>query len=129
MSFLGKLFKLPERKKAFVSIATEERIKREWEEINLLMSRKGPSHLRQALIKADKCLDNALRDVVEGESMGDRLKSAKDRFSPEIYDKIWKSHKVRNNLIHEAGYEPPYYVVTEAVENLKEGLTALGITL
>jgi len=105
---------------------TVDNIKREWEKIDLLLKQKSPSQLRQALISADKCLDNALRDIVLGETMGDRLKNSANKFDELTYDKIWKAHKVRNNLVHEAGYEPPHFVVTEAVENLKTGLKDLG---
>ena len=105
---------------------TIDNIKLEWEKIDLLLKQKSPSQLRQALIYADKCLDNALRDIVPGETMGDRLKNSANKFNELTYDKIWKAHKVRNNLVHEAGYEPPHFVITEAIENLKTGLKDLG---
>lgn len=110
-----------------VNTQTQDAIKKEWENINVLLNGKSPSQLRQALISADKTLDNALRDAVSGETMGERLQNAKEVFDFATYDKLWKAHKVRNNLVHESGYEPPYFVVKEAVDSLKEGLKLLGV--
>ncbi len=112
-----------------IPFETIDKIKREWETINVLLQGKTPAQLKQALIAADKTLDNALRDVVMGESMSERLKNARDIFDRQLYDDIWKAHKTRNNVVHESGYEPPHYVLTEAVANLKQGLKSLGVNL
>ncbi len=122
-------FLLPSTSKRIGSVRqdTANKIKLDWENIQILLQQKSPSQLRQALLVADRCLDSALRDVVMGDSMGERLKSAKDLFEWEAYQKIWEAHKLRNNLIHEANYEPPYFMVTEAINNLKEALTTLNI--
>lgn len=116
-------------KRHTVSQQTEEKIKIDWENINLLLKQKGPSQLRQALIAADKTLDTALRDIVSGETMGERLKDARDRFEPYIYNKIWEAHKVRNNLVHELGYEPPYFLVIESINDLRSGLREIGVKI
>lgn len=108
---------------------TLDLIRGEWDQIEILLKGKKPSQLRQALIKADKTIDNALRDIVAGDSMGERLKNAKDKFDWPTYDKIWKAHKVRNKLVHESGFEPPYHMVIGAVEDLKKGIEKLGIRL
>ena len=126
--FLDFLFgkKRPQR---LISVETRNNISKDWRNIEILLRGRSPSQLRQALITADKCLDNVLRDVIEGESMGERLKNSAHLFDKDLYNKIWEAHKVRNNLVHEAGYEPPYFVVTESVENLKEGLQILGVSI
>ena len=121
------MFSLPGGDRSSVSQPTEDKIRKDWENIKILASSKSPSQLRQGLITADKTLDNALKDIFSGETMGERLKNAKDRFDEITYNKIWEAHKVRNNLVHETGYEPPYYVLTEAIEKLRTGLQALGV--
>ncbi len=121
------MFSLPGSGRSSVSQSTEEKIRKDWENIKILATSKSPSQLRQGLITADKTLDNALKDIFEGETMGERLKNAKDRFDEITYNKIWEAHKIRNNLVHETGYEPPYYVLTEAIEKLRTGLQALGV--
>ncbi len=114
-------------RRASVTTQTQERIKADWQTISAQLAGKTPSQLRQALITADKTLDAALKDVVDGETMGERLKNAKDKFDPTLYEKLWKAHKMRNSLVHEAGYEPTYGMVTDAIANLKQGLAKLGV--
>ncbi len=115
--------------RAAVSPGTQQAIQSEWRNIEVLLQGKQPSQLRQALISADKSLDNALRDVVAGETMGERLKNSKDMFDYPTYDKIWKAHKMRNTLVHEAGYEPTHHMVTGAIEDLRKGLKVLGVNV
>lgn len=129
MGFFKNLFGKGLKGRSSVSAQTMELIKREWEQIDVLLGQKGPSQLRQALIKADKTLDNVLRDIVPGDTMGERLKSAREKFDYQTYDKIWKAHLMRNSLIHESGFDPPHHMVTNAIENLKTGLRKLGIRI
>ena len=102
-------------------------IKADWQNVEILLKGGQPSQLRQALIIADKALDNAMRGVVEGESMGERLKNAKDKFDRDLYDKIWSAHKMRNSMVHESGYEPPYHMIEYGIETFKEALGVLGV--
>jgi hypothetical protein len=127
MSILDLLFGTPKKSFGNVRGETRDNIRVDWENIKTLLKQKSPSQLRQALIVADKSLDNALRDLVVGESMGERLKNAKDIFQWDVYQKIWDAHKLRNNLVHESNFEPPYFMVTEAVTNIQRGLISLGL--
>lgn len=127
MGLFDFLFNVSKKSYGIVRGTTQEDIKKDWETIKILLSQKGPSQLRQALIIADKSIDNALRDIVVGESMGERLKNAKDMFQWDIYQKLWDAHKLRNNIVHESNFEPPYFVVTEAVANIQNGLNSIGI--
>lgn len=89
-----------------------------------------PSARNQALIRADKLVDHALKVVSQGETMGERLKIAQEAFSSwEIYDQLWQAHKLRNKMVHEAGFEPPHYTVKDALEKIKKALEDLGIQL
>jgi len=128
MNFFTKLLGLDRVfLRSTVSSQTEDKIKAEWKNINMLLAGKAPSQLRQALISADKCLDNALGDVVEGKALGERLKNGQNKFDRTVYNNIWEAHKIRNSLIHEVGYEPPHFMLTKGVEDLKRGLEALGV--
>ena len=127
MSLFSFLFGGKKFGRRSVSTQTMELIRYEWKGIGELLAQKGPSQLRNALIKADKTLDNALRDIVAGENMGERLKNAKDTFDPYTYEKLWKAHKLRNSLVHESGFEPPHHMVTTAIENFRVGLQKIGV--
>ncbi len=104
-------------------------ISRDWQEINTLIKGDLPSQLKQALIMADRSVDCALKDLVAGQTAGDRLKNAKNLFSPESYDKIWRAHKLRNALVHESGFEAQGFVIKASIANLKSGLRELGVKL
>jgi site-specific recombinase XerD len=129
MGILQLLFGKKGFSRKTVSAETVEKIRRDWQQIDVLTREGGPSQLRQALITADKSLDNALKDRVSGETMGERLKNAKDLFEYSVYDKLWKAHKMRNALVHETGYEPPYHMVISGIEDLKTGLLKLGVRI
>lgn len=129
MNIFNLLFGGNKTSRRTVTQLTEKNILSDWKNISILISQKGPSSLKNALITADKTLDNALRDMVNGETMGDRLKNAEDMFDRYLYNKIWEAHKIRNNLVHESGYEPPHFVVTEAIQVLKTALQSLGLRI
>ncbi len=112
-----------------VGSESEDKIKKDWLKIKDLIKLGGPSNLRQALIFADRSLDTALRDIFPGETMGERLKEAKDKFDRPVYNAIWEAHKLRNSVVHEAGFEPPYYSVLQAIEDLKKALGLLGVNV
>ena len=113
-----------------VSNATSQKIREKWRgEIVVALQTRSPAQLRQALITADKLLDTALGEVSEGENMSSRLKNAKDLFEWDLYDKIWKAHKVRNSLVHDLDYEPTYFVLEEAISDLKLGLIEIGVQI
>ena len=63
---------------------------------------KRESSIKQALLEADKLLDLGLKDKkTKGETMGERLKSAKNLFDNNLYNEIWQAHKLRNQMVHE----------------------------
>lgn len=111
----------------FVTAQTTEKIRLDWQQIDTLLAQGSPSQLQKALLTADKTLDTALKDLVAGETMGERLKNAATKFEKPVYDKIWKAHKLRNTVVHEAGFEPTHTMVREAVADLRHGLHALGV--
>ncbi|MFC1755956.1 hypothetical protein ACFLZK_01150 [Patescibacteria group bacterium] len=114
-------------RKGSVTVHTKKMIESDLRNVDVLLKGKKPSQLRQALITTDKALDNALKDVVIGENMGERLKNASELFDRDLYNKIWSAHKMRNSVVHESGYEPPYHMVTQGIDNLKKGLRTLGV--
>ena len=109
-------------KRTTISQDLEELIQKDFTRVSELTKLGNPSSLRQALIISDKSLDNALRELYKGETMAERLKDARPRFDPDMYNKIWEAHKLRNAIVHESDFEPPYYVVEKAIFDLKRAL-------
>lgn len=112
-----------------VSPKTVANIERDWESVSVALKSRNPASLRHALIVADKALDNVLKDLIAGDTMGERLKNARAKFHPHTYDRIWQAHKLRNTLVHESGVDVPHYSLTEAISYLKDGISELGVRL
>ncbi|MFH1295437.1 MAG: hypothetical protein ABIH84_02560 [bacterium] len=124
--FLAKLLGLFTGKKV-VSDRVLATVTRDWQEVETLLRGGAPSQLKQALIIADRALDSALKDLLAGQSMGDRLKNAKGLFHPQTYDKVWQAHKLRNALVHESGFEAQSFVLKASVANLQSALREIGV--
>jgi len=110
-----------------ISRQTIELITNEWVLINIDLKSKSPSVLKTALIRADKSLDNLLKDISKGNTMGERMIASKHLFSEDTYRKIWSGHKVRNSMVHDSGFEPQTFILIEAIENLRAGVSELGV--
>jgi hypothetical protein len=116
----------PRKFRSSVNGKTLQNIKRDWSEIGTLMKSKDSLHLRHAVITADKTLDAVLKDLVAGETMGERLKNAKDKFGAwDFYQEIWEAHKMRNQLVHESGYAPDSRDLLRKIASLKKGVIKL----
>ena len=99
-----------------------------WHEILKMLDAGGPSHFRQAVLESDKLTNFVLgRMQISGETMGQRLKSAGNRFSPKIYQGLWDAHKIRNRLVHEMDNEILNYEAKEAIEKYQAALKDLGV--
>lgn len=95
-------------------------------DIDQLISLGGPSRFRTAIIDADNLLDHVLKSKgYKGNTMGERLKSARKDLEWADYDLAWKAHKVRNQVVHEADSEILSWQAQEAVRNFKKVIGAL----
>lgn len=92
------------------------------------MAAGGGNGLRAAINEADKLLDHAMRQQgIAGDTMGDRLKSARSRFSDrDVYNDVWRAHKLRNALAHEVGFDLVPSQAHEALRDFERGLRTLG---
>lgn len=96
-----------------------------WDKIEKAVDRENPLTYQMAVLSADKLLDKALRDSgVSGETMGERLKSSKNRFSK--IDDIWFAHKVRNRIAHEPEMKLNYPTTRRILAIFKKALKELG---
>lgn len=100
-----------------------EFVARKWTSIELAVS--GGGSLRDAVSEADKLVDYALKQSgTRGDTMGERLKNSRGRFSD--IDAIWRAHKLRNALAHEADFDLVPSQAKEAIRDLGKGLKDLG---
>lgn len=78
-----------------------------------------------AILNADKLLDHALRARgFKGQTMGERMKSAKDVFSNR--NAIWTAHKLRNQVAHEPEVSITSAQTKQALKAFKAALRDTG---
>jgi hypothetical protein len=101
----------------------------QWQRIETVMAQPGLESSRSAIVEADKLLDAALRQSgFRGETMGERLKSAREHFGNNvIYQGLWEAHKMRNALAHELGFDLPKSVAEQQLQKFKAGLQYLKV--
>ena len=89
------------------------------------LSQTNPATFMTTVIEADKLLDKALIEMgMAGKTMGDRLKKCGERFSN--INAVWRAHKLRNALAHEADLEISYKQAYNALQIYKQALKDLG---
>lgn len=131
--FIKAPFKLIFKKSARINYNTRENVyvtqdyvNQKWSEIEQLMQLGKPSNYARAVLEADKLLDHVLKGLrAPGITMGDRLKSSKNRFSHDGYNAVWQGHKIRNELVHNSEYEVTDFIAKHAIENFKIALSEL----
>lgn len=96
-----------------------------WLAIEQQLKRDEPTSYQMTVLNADKLVDQALRERgYKGETMGERMKSAKDKWSNR--DNIWRAHKLRNEIAHESDPRVSYEDARVALGGFKQGLKDLG---
>ena len=89
------------------------------------LNRDNSATFMNAVIEADKLLDKAMIEMgIPGKTMGDRLKKSNTRFKD--INAVWRAHKLRNALAHEADLEITYKQAAPAVTIYKQALKDLG---
>lgn len=100
----------------------------QWQEIDrLARNQASEQEWKQAIIEADKLVDQAFRDVgLAREKFSDRLRAAEKRFTKSVYNGLWEAHKLRNKIAHEVGCQVTYPEIKHALDNFRAGLNSLG---
>lgn len=102
-----------------------EKYRRKWLEIEQMLSRDDERGCHYAIMEADKLLDIAMKEKgIKGDTMGERLKSAKDSWSDR--NAVWSSHKLRNQIVHEADIKVGYDNARRALAGFKRALKDMG---
>lgn len=110
------------RKKSGLDIAKNRNA---WKQIEDSLNGGNSVTYQMAVLSADKLLDQVMKDVgVPGDTMGDRLKSAGNRFSN--VDDVWFAHKLRNRIAHESDVNVNLVTAKKALGIFKKALKDLG---
>ena len=102
-----------------------ERYRSDWLKINSSLDSSNIMTYQMGILNADKLLDKALKELgVSGETMGDRLKASKSRFSN--IDQVWTVHKLRNRIAHDVNVKLNIITAKKAIYIYKKSLKELG---
>lgn len=130
MSFFSLIFgKKVFSSESYLSLLDRQTATERWAKVEEQVGFGKPSNYRSAVIEADKILEFVLAKMYPKlNSTGERLKFAKDKFNGdyETYDGLWFAHKVRNELVHNLGFELPSSQVVDVLTKFKTGLIKLG---
>lgn len=121
----GLLFLVIHLTKPYAPALNKEKYQKNWLKIENSLNKENPASWHLALINGDKLVDTALRELqVKGQTMGERLKAAKDKFSSP--NSIWHAHKLRNVVAHEHDAEINFDQTRRAMNSFKQALKDLG---
>jgi hypothetical protein len=105
----------------------QNRYRDAWQDIRSLAAGSSEAHWHQAIIQADKLVDQALREIqAPGDTFGDRLKASEGRFGHDIYNHLWQAHKVRNQIAHETNFYVDRQDTEQALDGFERALSRLG---
>ena len=96
-----KFVRKPSRPKRPAPLETKwEAVWARWQRILAKAAANPPQSYVIAIIEADKCVDDVLKDLgLSGEHMADRLEQL-DASDFKTFEKLWRAHRVRNELVH-----------------------------
>lgn len=96
-----------------------------WEEIKLRLKKGDEANIKLAVIEADNLMDEILKRMgLPGADMGERLKQIEIQEIKNI-EKIWTTHKIRNQIVHEANFHLSQEEAETVIEGTEEALKEL----
>lgn len=107
--------------------ARREEFRARWQRIMAKAFAAPPQSLTLAIIDADKCVDDALKELgLEGEHMADRL----EQLNPSDFgtlQNLWRAHRIRNDLVHTPDFSIEPADAEEVLKMYEAFLKELGI--
>ena len=72
--------------------------------LDAMATRQDQAQTKQVIIQVDMLIDSVLKDAgIAGGTMGERLKTLRDKIDKKTLDLLWRVHKKRNELVHDHG--------------------------
>ncbi len=113
-------------RKRGLSVSVRNHITTKKDEILTMSASENIHELRQSVLEADKLVNYALENSgYSGETLAERLKNARGDIRTNIYEGIWRGHKVRNMLAHEANSRIKDQELRDAVNKLLRYLNSI----
>ncbi len=101
-------------------------VQERWKKIAARASAGTLDSMRLAIIEADTLVNDSLKRMgLPGEHMADRLANFSD---PEIdLTRIWRAHRLRNDLVHAAGFTISVEEAKKAIDDYESFLKNLHL--
>lgn len=117
----------PRRPNAKVTTLSRTVLREQWEAIKARFAEGTPASVKLAVIEADKFVDHILRESgFRGEHMADRMEKLSSH-GLQTFERLWRAHKVRNEIVHAVGYEISEANTSQAMEDYEAFLKELRI--
>lgn len=95
-------------------------------ELDQMVKSENIFQLKAVIMDADKLLDFVLKNKrIKGETLGERLKNAKDKLVWKDYQNLWEAHKLRNKMSHEMEFSPSPQELREKYAYFRKGIKSL----
>lgn len=95
-------------------------------ELDQMVKSENIFQLKAVIMDADKLLDFVLKNKrIKGETLGERLKNAKDKLVWKDYQNLWEAHKLRNKMSHEMEFSPSAQELREKYAYFRKGIKSL----
>lgn len=101
----------------------QKKIQTHWKNI----TKELASNPKQAVLEADKLLDETLKIKGFRGNLGEKMKQAGALFSDQ--NGVWSAHKLRNRIAHELNINISEKEASYALFQFKKALSDLGIEL
>lgn len=117
----------PRRPNARVTTLSRTILREQWEAILARFNEGTPASIKLAVIEADKFVDHILRESgFRGEHMADRIEKLSSH-GLQTFERLWRAHKVRSEIVHAVGYEIPESNARQAMEDYEAFLKEVRI--
>jgi hypothetical protein len=111
-----------------LSATSRKKFRDRWQEIEKLAKRNGEKDLRLAVLEADKLFSHILESLgFQGESWGQGVAQAKNRFSSSVFKGLWQARKIRNRIVHDCNHEFTSFESRGAFKKYRRAIKELGI--
>ncbi len=112
--------------KALRPVLRKEMVQKRWQAVRAKAEENFADAPRIAVLEADALLDDVLKMLgTPGEHLADRL-GAFDAGEVKSLDRVWRAHRLRNDLVHTAGFTASPEETIQALNDFEEFLKEIG---
>ncbi len=120
-----KFHKSPFRKKKVITLR-QTVFREKWKNVQKKFHGGSPEAMRITIIEADALADEALKQMgLKGDTMADRL-SRLDADDVPSLQRIWRAHRLRNDIVHRAGFSFPPEDAQAALADIEAFMQDIG---